>query len=91
MAIRIGHAAIGTDNKAHGDAAGDQTGKEVCIRSWYNKPWTVVLRPKDAAVAEAMAQAMEAACGNENIGYDQYSRNTLNTQAKKFGYDGTGN
>ena len=87
MSIRIGHARIDENGCAHGGAAGDQTGKEVCITGWYSKPWTVVLRPKDPAVAEAMAVAMEAACANDNIGYDQYQRNTLNTQAKGVGYD----
>lgn len=87
MSIRIGHASIDENGKAHGGAAGDQNGKEVCIRQWYNKPWAVVLRPKDPAVAEGMAQAMEAACANNCIGYNQYKRNTLNTEAKKVDYD----
>lgn len=87
MAIRIGHASIDENGKAKGGSAGDQSGKEVCIRNWYNKPWSVLLRPKDEAVAEKMAQACEAGCANNNIGYDQNQRNTLHTLLKQNGYD----
>ena len=87
MAIKIGHASIDERSKTSGGAAGDQTGKEVCIRTWYSKPWGLVLRPKSAAVAERMARACEAACANNKIGYDQGQRNTLNAQAKAVGYD----
>ena len=88
MAIKIGHAS-GGENAAHrvsGGTAGDQTGGEVCIRSWYNAPWDLVLRPKDSAKAEKMAKACEAACANNKVGYDQNQRNTLLTQAKAVGY-----
>lgn len=87
MAIRIGHASIDEHGKAKGGASGDQTGREVTIRTWYSKPWGLVLRCKDAAKAEKMAAACEKGCANSNIGYDQNQRNTLNTQAEKVGYD----
>ena len=87
MAIRIGHASIDENGKAVGGTSGDQNGKEVCIRSWYNGGWEFLARPKSAAVAEKMALACEAGCANHNIGYDQNQRNTLNTQAKKVDYD----
>ena len=48
MAVKIGHASIDENKKIKGGAAGDQTGGEVCIRKWYNKPWEFVLRPKSA-------------------------------------------
>ena len=67
-----------------GGQAGDQTGKEVYIlNTWYNQNWTSVLRPLDDQLAEKIAQAMEAACANPNIGYDQGQRNSLYTEAKK--------
>ena len=87
MSVTIGHASIDENGKACGGAAGDQTGKEVCTRSWYAKGWTHVLRPKDAIVAEKMARACEAGCANNNIGYDQNQRNTLHTLARRNGYD----
>ena len=65
MAIKIGHAASNYDK-----VNGDGNGKEVCIRNWYKGGWTVVLRPKRKAVAEASARACEAACANDNLGYN---------------------
>lgn len=87
MSIKIGHSSIDENNKISGGAAGDQTEKEVCIRSWYSKPWQFVLRCKDSNKAELMAVACEKGCENKNLGYDQGNRNSLNTQAKLVGYD----
>lgn len=87
MATKIGHASIDENRRARGGAAGDQTGREVCTRDWYNKPWIAVIRPNDATVAEKIAKAMEQACANNNIGYDQNQRTTLYTQAKAKKWD----
>lgn len=85
--MRIGHSSIDENGKIKGGTAGDQTGKEVCIREWYSKPWSLLLRAKDSTVAEKMAQACEAGCANACIGYDQNQRNTLRTQAQAVGFD----
>lgn len=82
MAVYIGHASIDERGKAKGGSAGDQTLKEVYKRTWYKKPWHTVFRPKDSTVAEKIAKAMEQACANNNIGYDQYQRTTLFELAK---------
>ena len=87
MSVLIGHASIDENGKANSGTAGDQTKKEVCTRSWYNKSWDVVIRAKDAAMAEKMAIACEQACANDKVGYDQYQRNTLYTQALKVNFD----
>lgn len=87
MSVKIGHASIDENNKISGGAAGDQTGKEVCVRDWYNKSWNCVIRPKDKEVAEKIAKAMEQACASNYIGYDQSQRTTLYTQAKACGWD----
>lgn len=87
MAIKIGHASIDERGKAAGGAAGDQTGKEVCVRFWYSGGWHTVLRPKSVAIAEKSAKACEAACENPNIGYDQAGRNSLYAAAKETGFD----
>jgi hypothetical protein len=86
MAILIGHASIG-EQGARNNVSGDQTGKEVCTRGWYNGNWHTVLRCKDSEKAEQMAQACEAACLNSNIGYDQNQRNTLRKAAKAANFD----
>ena len=87
MAIKIGHASIDENRKSKGGSAGDQTAKEVCTRTWYNGGWEFMLRPTSSTLAEKSALACEKGCANKNIGYDQNQRNTLNTQAKKVGYD----
>ena len=88
MAVLIGSARIDENGRAHGGKAGDQTGKEVSTQSWYKhaKGW-VVLRAKDPKKAEKIAQAMRAACANDNIGYDQYQNQTLWNAVKDKGYD----
>lgn len=87
MSVIIGHASIDENGKAYNGTAGDQTAKEVCTRTWYHKSWDVVLRCTDAKMAEKMAVACEQACANNKIGYDQYQRNTLYTQAQKVNFD----
>jgi len=90
MAVTIGHAS-GTeygDTGWNGNAkAGDQTGREVCKRSWYSYPWTAVIRPKDPAVAEKIAKCCEQGAANNNIGYDQSQRETLYEQAERVGFN----
>lgn len=87
MAVKIGHASIDERGKVSGGTAGDQTGREVYTRDWYSKPWTSVIRPKSPTVAEKIAKAMEQACANNNIGYDQWQRTTLFTQAQACGWN----
>lgn len=87
MSVLIGHASINENRTTKGGIAGDQTGKEVCVRSWYSSSWNVLLRCKDRNKAELMAKACESACANPYIGYDQNERNTLFTQAKLNNYD----
>lgn len=83
----IAHASIDEKGQAKNGQAGDQTKKEVCTRTWYNKPWNAVIRFKDAGKREKIAQLMEKAAANDKIGYDQNQRNTLLTQARKHNYD----
>ena len=71
----IAHASIDEHRTAHGGAAGDQTGSEVCCRSWYNGNWNLVLRCKDAQARETMATAAEWLARSNLVGYDQWQRN----------------
>lgn len=73
----IGHACKNENGTYKDGQAGDQTHVEVYTRTWYNRPWNVILRAKDNNVREKLAQAMEMACKNEQIGYSQLTRNTL--------------
>ena len=86
--VKVGSARHDENNKLRGGKAGDQTGIEVSRQTWYKhkKGW-VVIRPKDPEVREKVAQDMEYACDNPNIGYDQGQNYTLYNVAKKYGFD----
>ena len=87
MSVYIGHASLDENGKISGGKAGDQTGKEVCKRTFYNhaKGW-VGLRPKSGSVAEMIAATMEKCCDNNNIGYDQGGRLTLYDTCKALNF-----
>lgn len=85
--VTIGHASIDERGSARGGSAGDQTGREVCSRSWYDKKWLCCIRAKDRKVADRIAKAMEQAVANDKIGYDQDQRTTCYDRAKEVGWD----
>jgi hypothetical protein len=85
--IKIGQASRDERGRYSGGIAGDQDGKEVAIREWYNRPWNKVLRAKKPAVAEKIAKAMEDACANDRIGYDQGQRTTLYKLCRANGFN----
>ncbi len=82
MSVMIGQASIDERGKISGGQAGNQSGWELNIRTWYANGWTLVLRPKRREIARKMALACRAAIANPHIGYDQYQRNTLRYFAK---------
>ena len=84
--IKIGQASRDERGRYSGGMAGDQDGREVAIREWYNRPWNKVLRCKDSSKAEKIATAVEKACKNDNIGYDQSQRTTLYSLCKANGW-----
>ena len=88
MAVYVGSARIDENGKAYGGKAGDQTGKEVSRQEHYvhKKGWRA-FRAKDRQAALKIASAMEAACKNNNIGYDQWQRNSLYQKAAVHGFD----
>lgn len=93
--VIIGSARIDEKGNLSGGSAGDQKQKtkpdyngEVSLQNFYvhKKGW-YVLRPKDRGVAAALGQAMQTACNNSNLGYDQANRlgvikNGINTTTK---------
>lgn len=88
MSVTIGSARSDENRAAYGGKAGDQTGREVSTQDWYlhDKGW-YVYRPYDCHIAARIADAMEAACKNPHIGYDQHQRHTLYQAAEPFGFD----
>ncbi len=85
MSIKIGHASIDERGKIAGGNSGDQTGKEVCIRSWYNKAWNIYLECLDRVMADNAAKFMVQICTDDNYGYDQVERWTGYNAIKKNG------
>lgn len=85
MAVTVGSARSSFGNTSPGDQAG---GKEVSTQAWYlhSKGW-YVYRAKDPAAREKIAEAMEKACANDDIGYSQPTRNTLYNDIKGKGFD----
>jgi peptidoglycan hydrolase-like protein with peptidoglycan-binding domain len=82
MKIIIGSARIDENGKTTGGKAGDQKQKgtqdysgEVSMQQFYvsKKGW-YIMRPKDPVNAYGIAAAMERACNNVNIGYNQSRR-----------------
>lgn len=69
MPILIGHASISEDGTMYGKQMGDQTGKEVCIRTFWKDDWTI-LRLQDKVLRQRMADAMKELCNNDNAGYN---------------------
>lgn len=88
MAVRVGSARIDERGKTSGGKAGDQTGREVAIENYYvhSQGWYII-RAKDDKVREKIAVAMERACANKYIGYDQGQNQTEWQAAGKVGYD----
>ena len=84
--MSISNCGHDENGKYKGGKAGDQTGKEYQIMSWYNRPWKCVLRYPDTDVGGTLAKIAKAAAKNEKIGYDQSQRTTYHTQLKAAGW-----
>ncbi len=59
-----------------GGKAGDQTGSEWEVRSWYNRPWDFVAR-FDTAIGTDASKLARSAANNNHIGYDQSQRTSF--------------
>lgn len=70
---QIVHASINEKGTTKGGRVGDQTSKEVCIRSNYGE-WDVVLRYPDERVAIAAALWAVGIANDDIHGYDQIYR-----------------
>lgn len=84
--MSISNCGHDENGRYSGGKAGDQTGTEYQVRSWYNRPWKCVLRHPNADVGETLAKIAKAAAKNEKIGYDQSQRTTYHAQLKATGW-----
>lgn len=73
--------------KYSGGVAGDQTGREYEIRSWYNRPWDCVLRYPTLKVGEMIGSIATRAANNSYIGYDQGERLSMYNAMATVGWD----
>ena len=90
--VMISNCGQDENGKYHGGKAGDQTGNEWRIRTWYNNSngWDCVLRytgEKQEEVSAMIAQMAYLAANNNNIGYDQDQRTTFWAELSKVGYN----
>ena len=69
-----------------GGCAGDQSGAEWWLISWWDAGWQCVLRHPDTNVTLMIAQLAAEAAQNDRIGYDQCERLTFWEQLQRSGY-----
>ncbi len=77
------HASIDERGKISGGKKGDQTGKEICVRPYYNKPWDYVLRLKNQETSKAVTGEPKTFIGLVNTKKDPLRvRAEANTNCK---------
>lgn len=83
----LSNSGYDENRKYSGGKAGDQTGLEWRLMSWYSYPWNCVIRHPNANVRAKLTELSIAAANNNKIGYDQGQRNTYWTYLVKAGYN----
>lgn len=71
---KLVHASINEKGTISGGKTGDQTGKEICVRSYYDYPWDLVLRYPDETLASEAADLAVSIANDSSHGYDQIKR-----------------
>lgn len=85
--VKISNSGSDEHGNYKNGQAGDQTGREWYIRDWYNRPWNCVLRHPLAEVRACLATLAIKAAENDNIGYDQYNRDSYGNALADADYD----
>ena len=84
---QIIHSSIDERGSGYGGRLGDQTGREVYVRNWYNDDWDICIRYPNFSIAkQAMNIAIKLANSNL-VGYDMGNRNSLYQAMKKYNFD----
>lgn len=83
----IANCGSNEHGSGYGGQAGDQTGNEYRVRTWYSRPWSCVLRYPDLQKAIVIAQVSRDAANNNNIGYDMGQRMTFYNQLAAVGWN----
>ena len=82
--VRLAQASKDENGRYTNGKAGDQTGSELNIRTWYNRPWDTVLRPISIDLGKRIAHIAQILVKSNRIGYDQYQRTSLWDQCEKI-------
>lgn len=83
----IVHASINEKGTAKGGKEGDQTGKEICTRAYYNKPWNSVLRFKTQDTPVSVINKSVDEIATEVINGKWGSGDDRKERLTKAGYD----
>ena len=81
------NASIDENSQKGGGKAGDQTGNEVTIKPFTDNRKYSIFRYPDSKVARTIAFYLGDIAANNNVGYDQYQRDTLGNEMAKVNYD----
>ena len=71
---------------AYGGAAGDQTGREIAVISWYYFDQIAVYRHPDPRVRSELARLARETAENSHVGYDQNGRLTFRNELRRVNY-----
>lgn len=83
----LGHARIDENGNVMYGQAGDQNGQELMYEDFGDNKWgfTKVFRVRDIDMAERIGDGVLQACRNDNIGYSQSDRYSMQTEMEKAG------
>lgn len=88
--MKLVHSSISENGNSGWDGKakpGDQTGKEVCVRSWYSKPWTYMIRYPNSEIGEKATSVAIKLANSGLVGYDQSDRDTMYRALKRNNFD----
>ena len=85
MAVKVVYASISEKGTINGKK-GDQTGKEVRVRDYYNFGQTYYFRFNTSHDAWWMADIAKRIANNKNVGYGQYDRTSIFNYLKNNGW-----
>lgn len=92
MAVYIGEASKDENGNLHSGKLGNQNGQECRVVQWWGRTgdgrtWDWVARLKNRPdVSKAMGILMIEACQNQNVGYDQWQRETFTNACRAVGW-----
>lgn len=89
MTYYVSNCGIDERGRISGGQAGDQTGREYRVRTWYDYNQDQTARHPDERVRYLIAKLAVESANNDNIGYDQGERTTMWEQLRKVGFDPT--